>query len=116
MKISLNLNDLGSGEVSQGAALERLVMAAKSGDIQARDAILHQFMPLLTTMARKRSKDNAVINSMIEKGKTGILHAIRKYKTSMGPEHFQVLAIDHIEKEISPQKSSGFFSRLFGRS
>ena len=118
MKIALNMSELSSGndKNSENQALERVILATKAGDFEARDALYHLYLPLLTSLAKKRTADDVgKINELIEKGKSGLLTAAKKYKTSVGPDKFKLFALDYIEKEMdSGNSKGGLLSRLFG--
>jgi DNA-directed RNA polymerase specialized sigma subunit len=115
MKISLNLDELNAGDdkSAQNTALERVILAAKAGDFEARDALFQHYMSLLTSLAKKRTNDVSEINQLIEGGKTGLLNAAHKYKPSITPEKFKLFALDFIEKGMSDTTHHGFFSRFF---
>ena len=115
MKISLNLDEFNAGDDkdAQKAALEKVILAAKEGDFEARDALLQHYMPLLTSLAKKRSADITEINQLIEGGKAGLLNATRKYKPGIGPDKFKLFALDFIERGMSDATHHGFFSRFF---
>lgn len=117
MKIALNLDNLGGDNEKEIEAqtLEKIILGAKAGDFEARDALFAHYMPLLTGMAKKRSADVSVINQMIEGGKKGLLMAASKYKQGMGPDKFKLFALDYIERGMSDATHHGFFSRLFGK-
>ncbi len=119
MKISLHMNqgDISSTSRSaQDRVMEHEIMACKKGDFEAEKRMVKKFMPLLTSMARKRSSEPAVINACIDAGKHGLKKAIHKYKPSIGADKFRIFAVDYIETSIdkSLQGKKGFFSRFFG--
>ena len=117
MKISLNLNEHahdGSSEL-KGDTLERLLLAAKKGDAQARDHLVQSYMPLLQSLAKKLGPcEQAELNQRIIRAKNGLLKAISKYKKSIGPDHFRLFALDYIDKALYTS-SGGFLSKLFGK-
>ena len=116
MKISLNLNENGGSEDEvRGEALQRLILATRNGDIEARDRLIQLYMPLLQSLAGQRAQETAGINEFIEAGKQGLVQAARKFKASAGPEQFRFFAIDHIEKAMDGGGQGGFLRRLFGR-
>lgn len=125
MKIPLKLSQNGkqSTKAAQAKVLERDLLSAKKGDWTARNNLVRSFTPLLTTLAEKRSDNVAKINQYIEAGKNGLYTAIKKYKSSIGAERFQIFALDFIETSMnrvgkgdeSAVRPGGFFSRLFGR-
>ncbi len=119
MKISLRMNqgDIQStSRAAQDRVMEHEIMACKQGDFEAEKRMLQKFMPLLTSMARKRSSEPAVINTCIDAGKLGLKKAIQKYKPSVGADKFRIFAVDFIEKSIDNQLQGkkGFFARFFG--
>ena len=117
MKIPLNSGSNG-GQASAAArtqALERDLQAAKRGDWEARHRVESTLMPILQDLAKKRAKANGEINGLIEAGKQGIATAIKKYKSSMGADRFQIFALRFIENKMDKPNSGGFFAKLFGR-
>ena len=118
MKIPLNAgNNAGqSGKAAQMKVLERDILATKKGDWNAKNNLVRTFTPLITSLCEKRSSDNAQKHKLFEAGKEGLFAAVRKYKESMGPEKFQVFALDFIEESMENSgKNVGFFARLFGK-
>jgi hypothetical protein len=115
VKISLNMDSLGAGDDKQleAQALERLILGAKSGDFEARDALYQVYMPLLKSLAKKRGDEVSEVNELIEAGKKGLLMATQKYKQGLGADKFKLLAIDHIDRAMTDATNSGFFRRLF---
>ena len=116
MKIALNLrqNDEMALGADQEKALERDVLACKRSDWEAKARLVHTFMPLLTSLARKRSSDIATTNRHIEAGKEGLLIACRKYRPEIDGK-FQIFALTFIEAQMDRVgKSRNFFARLFG--
>jgi DNA-directed RNA polymerase specialized sigma subunit len=116
MKIPLNINQGSSGSTraSKTKVLEHDILAAKSGDWKAKGRLAQSFMPLITSLAEKRSSETAQINNLIEAGKEGLNTAAKKYKKSMGGEKFRLFALDYIEAGMDRKgKGGGFFSRLF---
>ena len=124
MKIALNMGQSqDDSRAAQQKVLEHEVLAAKEGDWNARNSLARTFTPLLTSLAEKRTADAVKKNRLIEAGRTGLFTAAKKYKTSIGAEHFRVFALDFIESSMdraateydTGSKSGGFFARLFGR-
>lgn len=122
MKIALNMGqEAEQGKIAHSKALERDILAAGDGDWNAKNSLVRQFTPLLSSLAHKRSHDPAMINKYIEAAREGLFAAARKYKPSVGAERFQIFAVDFIESAMeraakeAAGKSSGFFGRLFGR-
>lgn len=116
MKIALNMRqgDEYNRDDDREKAIERDVALAKKSDWEAKSRIAHTFMPLLTSLARKRSHDTVAINRHIEAGKEGLMAAIRRYKPAAGMK-FEVFALQYIEAEMDRAAHPGFFARLFGR-
>jgi DNA-directed RNA polymerase specialized sigma subunit len=118
VKIALNLNQKDTytpdGE-DQEKAIERDVQACKRGDWEAKTRLTQAFMPLMTSLARKRSTETAGINRYIEAGKEGLLYAVRHYKPASNAK-FQIFALPHIEDSMDRIDRPGFFARLLGRS
>lgn len=116
MKIPLSYsnNETLSAKSAQAKVLTRDVVAAKKGDWKAKNHLAQTFMPLITSIAQKRSNDKSEINRYIEAGKDGLFKAVKKYKDSK-PEGFQLFALDFIEQSMNKAvKGKGFFSKLFG--
>jgi len=117
MKIALNMGQSdGLSNKEQMRDLERVILAAKDGDWDAKNSLTRKFMPLLTSLIEKRSKNPQESGRLMEAGKAGLQKAARKYKKSVLPEKFQVFALDFIEREMDKVQNSGggFFSRIFG--
>jgi DNA-directed RNA polymerase specialized sigma subunit len=118
VKIALHLNEKDTytpdGEDHE-KAIERDVMACKRGDWEAKTRLIQTFMPLLTSLARKRSSDTAIINSYIEAGKEGLLCAVRHHKPASNAK-FQIFALPHIEDAIDRVSRPSWLARLLGRS
>ena len=92
MKISLNMDTGGPDDKKQvrARALGRDILAAKSGDWNAKNNLVRSYMPLLTSLAQKRAGETAQVNVYVEAGKEGIYTAAKKYKKNMPPGEFQV--------------------------
>jgi len=117
MKIPLNLQTNGapSAESTHAKLLEHDIAAAQKGDWNAKNSIARSFMPLLTSLAEKRSTDVAKVNEYIEAGKAGLFAAVKKHKPGAA-DNFQIFAVDFIENSMDNLgKEGGFLSRLFGR-
>jgi len=118
MKISLNAgqNESTSSRAAQARILERDIVAAKKGDWNAKNNLARSFLPLLTSLAEKRTTDPGRINLYIEAGKEGLFRAARRYKQSVGADSFQIFALDFIEAAMDRGVGGkkGLFSRLFG--
>lgn len=117
MKISLNLNqnDYATPEAAREKAIERDVEACKRNDWEAKTRLIQAFMPLLTSLAKKRTQETAAFNRYIEAGKEGLADAARHYNSSSGTR-FQLFALNYIEQAMNRVSRPGFFARLFGRS
>ena len=116
MKIPLSYsnNETLSAKSAQAKVLIRDVVAAKQGDWKAKNHLAQTFMPLITSLAQKRSNDKSEINRYIEAGKDGLFKAVKKYKDNK-PEGFQLFALNFIEESMNKAiKGKGFFSKLFG--
>ena len=115
MKIALNMRqgeDL-SQDGDREKSIERDIAAAKRGDWEAKTRLARTFMPLFTSLARKRAHETAAINRHIEAGRDGLLNAVRSYKPNAGMK-FEVFALSYIEDEMDRASKPGFFARLFG--
>ena len=124
MKIALNMGQTEPpSRTTHLRALEQDILAAQKGDWNAKSNLVHTFTSLLNTLAEKRSTDRMQINQLVETGKVGLYAAAKKYKPSIGPERFQILALDFIEKCMDQAVSRNFrkpglgtwFTGLFGR-
>lgn len=117
MKISLNLNqnDYITPEASRERAIERDVEACKKNDWEAKTRLIQAFMPLLTSLAKKRTQETATLNRYIEAGKLGLTNAAHHFNAAAGTK-FQLFALDYIEQAMNRVNRPGFFARLFGRS
>ncbi len=119
MKISLHMprGDVAATQrIAQDRIMEHEIMACKQGDFGVEKKMIRSFMPLFTSLARKRSQDPAVINRCIEAGVRGLKKAIRKYKSSVGPDKFRIFAVEFIEQSIDQELvgEKSFFARWFG--
>lgn len=94
---------------------EASIMGAKRGDWDAKANLVRTYLPLLTSLAQKRSTNTAELNAMIEAGKHGLMAAAKKYKPSTGPDGFQLFALDFIEASMDRADGTGggLFSKLF---
>ncbi len=115
MKIALNMqqDEQYNAEQDRTKHIERDVALTKKNDWEAKARLISTFMPLLTSLAKKRAHESAAINRNIEAGKEGLISAVRRYKpgTSM---KFEVFALSYIESEMDRANRPGFFARLFG--
>ena len=102
--------------VTDQKASEHDIAAFQKGDWAAGDRLVHTFASLLTSLAKERSSEPAVINKYIEAGKEGVLQAARKFKPSDSHGRFKLFALDFIEKSMdNVNKPKGFLARLFGQ-
>ena len=119
MKIPLKLGQDGqqSSSAAEARVLGRDILAAKSGDWDAKNSLIRTFHPLIVSLAQKRTSNQAELNRLIESGKEGLVKAIRKYNDRIGPDKFRIFALDFIQAGMdrAGKKGGGFFSRLFGR-
>lgn len=119
MKISLNMGPQGPNakRASQARVLEADILGAKRGDWNSKNNLVREFMPLLQSLAEKRTSDVAEINRYIEAGKFGLFTAAKKYKPSIGAQGFQVFALDFVVGRMDRATKGGgnWLSRLFGR-
>lgn len=118
MKISLKVGNQDSTSLKQEELrlLDRNIIACSRGDWEAKTRLIKKFMPLFLSLAKKRSPENSKINQYIEAGKSGLVTACKKYKSTLGPDRFQIFALDFIEQAMNEvDHPRGFFARLFGR-
>jgi DNA-directed RNA polymerase sigma subunit (sigma70/sigma32) len=101
--------------VEQEKALERDVLACKRGDWEAKSRLFQTFMPLFTSIAKKRTQDTATINRYIEAGKDGLMNAVRHFKHGSSAK-FQIFALVYIETAMDRINRPGLFAWLFKRS
>ena len=102
-----------SNRAAQAKQIENDVRAAKKGDWNAKHNLERTFMPLMTTLAEKRSDDTPELNKLLEAGKEGLAKATKKYKAKDGVSNFQIFALDFIETSMDGG-GGGFLSKLFG--
>lgn len=116
MKIPLKLadHDLHAGPSNQTRELDRDIRGAKSNDWNAKSRLHKTFLPLLTTMAQKRSSDQGRINELVEKGKEGLNRAAKKFNPDTGADKFRIFAVSFVEDAMDG-KGGGFFAKLFGK-
>lgn len=118
MKIALNLNQkdtyIPDGEEHE-RSIERDQQACKRGDWEAKTRLIQAFMPLMTSLARKRTQDTAALNRYIEGGKEGLMSAVKHFKAGSTTK-FEIFALSYIEDAMDRVTRPGFFARLFGRS
>jgi DNA-directed RNA polymerase specialized sigma subunit len=117
VKISLNLsqNDYSSPEATREKAIERDVEACNRNDWEAKTRLIQTFMPLLTSLAKKRTQETAILNRYIEAGKEGLTDAAQHFNASSTTK-FQIFALNYIEQAMNRVNRPGFFARLFGRT
>jgi len=115
LKIALNMrqDDNTSPEVEREKAIDRDVEACRRNDWEAKTRLVQAFMPLLASLAKKRSQDAARLNRYIEAGKEGLSAAVKHYKSQSANGKFQVYALDYIEDQMNRVDKPGIFSRLF---
>jgi len=117
IKIALNINgkDPTSSKAAEARSLERVILNAKKGDWEAKELLIQNFRPLMTSLVGKRTKDTALTNNYMEVAKAGLLTAANKYTTAIGVDNFRLFALEYIEKNMDHLERRGsFFSRLFG--
>lgn len=113
MKISLNLgqSDTYTSDGDKEKALDRDVQCCRKGDWEAKLRLVNTFMPLLTSLAKKRATDIAAINRYIEAGKEGLMEAARHFKESSHTK-FQIFAMSFIEEAMDHVDKPGLFTRI----
>jgi DNA-directed RNA polymerase specialized sigma subunit len=116
VKIALNLNqdEHYTPDQDREQSIERDVLNVKKSDWEAKARLVQMFMPLLMSMAKKRTHETAIINRHIEVGKEGLMTAVRRYKPGAG-QKFEVYALSYIESEMDRVSHPGLFARLFHR-
>jgi DNA-directed RNA polymerase specialized sigma subunit len=117
VKISLNLNqnDYSTPEATREKAIERDVEGCKKNDWEAKSRLIQTFMPLLTSLAKKRTQETAILNRFIEAGKEGLTDAAKHFNASSNTK-FQLFALNYIEQAMNRVNRPGFFARIFGRT
>ncbi len=122
MKISLNMGSMSpqgpnAKRASQARILEADILGAKRGDWNSKNNLTREFTSLIQSLAEKRATEVAEINHYIDAGKAGLIAAAKKYKPSIGPQGFQIFALDFIEARMERAAKGGgsWFSRLFGK-
>jgi DNA-directed RNA polymerase specialized sigma subunit len=117
VKIALNLNQKDTyvpDGLEHEKAIERDLQGCRRGDWEAKTRLIQAFMPLLTSLARKRSQDTAAINRYIEAGKEGLQTAARHFKAASNTK-FEIFALTFIENAMDRTDRPGLLARLFGR-
>ena len=114
MKISLNMRqgDTVTDSVAEERAIERDVMACKKNDWEAKARLVQRFMPLMSSLAKKRANDIPTINRFIEAGKEGLVTAVRKYRPESDGK-FQIFLVSFMEARMDQASKPGIFARLF---
>ena len=114
MKISLNLgqSDAYTSDADMEKALDRDVRACRKGDWEAKSRVVQSLMPLLTSLAKKRSTNITDINRYIECGKEGVLTAARNFKDTSHTK-FQIFALRYVEEAMNHMDHPGLLARLF---
>ena len=117
MKIALNIrsDDPAVSSAQEEKLIERDVLACRRNDWEAKARLVQRFMPLLTSLAKKRATDIAAINRYIDAGKEGLMVAVRKYRPQTDGK-FPIFAPTYIEAQMDRVAKPGFFARLFGRT
>lgn len=116
MKIALNLRQDESNhpEADREKAIVRDVEACKRSDWEAKTRLVQMFMPLMTSLAKKRTQDTAAHNRYIEAGKEGLATATKRFRPGSDGK-FQVFALKFIDEAMERADKPGFFARLFGQ-
>jgi DNA-directed RNA polymerase specialized sigma subunit len=104
-----------TGGAAQDKALERDILATQRGDWTARQNMAKAFLPLISSLAQKRSSDPTKRAELVSAGKEGVIRAARKYRREEGPHQFRIQAAAEIEQAMERAGSKGFLARLFGR-
>ena len=117
MKIPLHIRTNSDADASPAAdreqAIERDIKTSCRGDWEAKARLVRQFMPLLTSLASRRSTETPTINRLIEAGKNGMLKAARKFPPN-GHVKFEIFALQYIDDAMNRTNSyGGFWARLF---
>jgi DNA-directed RNA polymerase specialized sigma subunit len=118
MKIALRMleHEAEPAKAAQQESLERDIIGTVKGDWRARNNLVRTFLPLIHSLVEKRAGSPAQAEACVEAAKKGLLEAARKYRHSMGPEKFQLLALDHIHRNLDRAVGGrGLFSWLFRR-
>ena len=115
MKIPLNLmqEDGSFPQAEHERALESDVFACRQGDWEAKARLMQEFMPLMTSLAKRRAKETVLINQYIDAGKSGLTQATHRYRPSSRMK-FQIFALGYIEKTMNQVGQPTFFNKLFG--
>jgi DNA-directed RNA polymerase specialized sigma subunit len=117
VKIALNLmqNDpYAAPDANRERAIERDIADCKRNDWEAKTRLIQTFMPLMTSLARKRTQDTAEINRYIEAGKEGLLKAARQYRPGTGVK-FEIFLLTYLEARMDRVDRPGLWARLLGR-
>lgn len=105
-----------TNKAGQLGALEHCIQACQKGDPRAQTQLANHFGQLIHSLAAKRAHGKtAEITRLCARGRDGLLRAAAKYQPKIGAAHFNVFALDFIEKAMD-ENPGGFWRRLFGRS
>lgn len=118
MKIALNIGqDNTSGPSAKTTVSEAEILTAQGGDWVAKNQLAKKFLPLIMSLARKRSDKQADINAYVEAGQAGLFQAAKKYRKSVGPEKFPLFCLDYIQSAMDrlDNNGGGFWAKLFSR-
>lgn len=116
MKIPLHMDQKANAatNAAQAKIQERDLLAAQRGDWNTKNTLTKSFLPLMTTLASKRTSDANQITRYVEAGKAGLLKAIKRYKPGTS-SRFNIFVVEFIEKEMDKvETGGGLFARLFG--
>jgi RNA polymerase sigma factor (sigma-70 family) len=69
---------------SDPATVERLAVAAQAGDAQAREQLIEQLLPLVSSLARSYRVDGLDHRDLVQEGVVGVLRALRRYDPARG--------------------------------
>ena len=102
-----------SGKHAREERLERCLAACRNGDLREQMYLAGIFKPLIHSLAEKRAGgDLRVINHFCARGREGLYEAARNYRPKIGAGHFQVFALNFIERAMDGPRP-GFWKRFW---
>jgi RNA polymerase sigma factor (sigma-70 family) len=64
--------------------VEQLAVQAQAGDVQARERLIEQLLPLVSSLARSYRVDGLDHRDLVQEGIVGLLRALRRYDPNRG--------------------------------
>lgn len=94
--ISIYLRDIRLGRLLTAEEERETVQRARAGDQAARETLIRSVLPLVVSLARKRSSQPADLQDLIQAGNVGVIIAVGKFDPERGARlityaHFWIL-------------------------